>query len=203
MAREGITRTQVFDAADAISKSGSAPTVAAIRAKLGTGSYTTITQHLRDWKAQATAADNDADIEVPEEVTDALQRAAALVWKSARDHFEAELTAIRKEAEQRITATRAELTSALDEIALLEANKEHVDDLEEELAFHKAEYRKLQITLAEHDAELRLLRTQVKEQNALLMNLTASTPKPTPAKKPKGEPKPAAEIDDKTQPLTL
>lgn len=56
MARKGITQAQVFNAADAISSTGQNPTVASVRAKLGTGSFTTITAHLRAWKEQVVTS---------------------------------------------------------------------------------------------------------------------------------------------------
>lgn len=206
MAREGITRTQVFEAADQISKSGTAPTVSAIRAKLGTGSYTTITAHLRDWKTQARATDDDQDAEVPEEVTTALERAAALVWKAARDHFETELAAIRKAADIKVADAREELQIALEEIERLEANAEELAATESLLDHTARQVRQLETELAEKNAELKACHRQLTEQSNLLMNLTQAQaqPKPTARKTQtkKDEPKPVP-VDARTAPLTL
>lgn len=81
MARKGITQAQVFNAADAISAAGQNPTVASTRAKLGTGSFTTITAHLRAWKEQVITSKPETS-DVPEEVTAALGRAAEIVSKT-------------------------------------------------------------------------------------------------------------------------
>lgn len=205
MAREGITKAQVFAAADAISESGQAPTVAGVRTKLGTGSFTTITAFLREWKAQAQKNDADKDTEVPEDVTEALNRAAALVWKAARDHFEEELAAIRRDAEQRINDARQELQTALDEIERLEANADITEEMQAEIDSHLAALRDLKTQNAAQAAELKACHNQIKEQSALLLALAGErkqgSAKATPKKK--ATPSQTPVIDDKTKPLAL
>ncbi len=51
MANVGIEKQDVFGAADEILAGGKEPTIQAIREKLGTGSLTTISKHLKDWQA--------------------------------------------------------------------------------------------------------------------------------------------------------
>ena len=51
MARPGITKQEVFAAANQILGQGKDPTIEQIRQLLKTGSNSTIAAHLRDWRA--------------------------------------------------------------------------------------------------------------------------------------------------------
>lgn len=50
MARPGVTYTEIASAAQQIAASGRFPTVEGVRLILGTGSNSTVGQHLRTWK---------------------------------------------------------------------------------------------------------------------------------------------------------
>ncbi|MBF0315099.1 MAG: DNA-binding protein [Oligoflexia bacterium] len=54
MGAPGITKEQVFEAADKLISSGLSITVEAIRSEIGSGSYTTIMKHLEAWREQAS-----------------------------------------------------------------------------------------------------------------------------------------------------
>ena len=55
MARPGVTREQVVEAAEALIAEGVAPTVVAVRTRLGGGSPNTVAPWLAQWKAQREA----------------------------------------------------------------------------------------------------------------------------------------------------
>ena len=209
MAREGITAAQVYNAADAISAAGQNPTVASIRAKLGTGSFTTITAHLRAWKEQVTTSEPEAS-DVPEEVTAALGRAAEIVWKAANEHFARELAALRKAADDITLKAYAEADEARAEIERLEevvendretitAQGEHVQSMTE----HHTALRNLIETLkterAELRAELKAADARIKEQSDLLRRLVPETKTGPKAKRTTSEPV----TDTVTKPLEL
>lgn len=194
MAREGVTRAQVFDAADAISATGQNPTVQTIRAKLGSGSFTTITALLREWKSQATEPATELD--VPEAVTAALGRAAELVWKAAQDHFAHELATLQKEADRRVNVAETRASEAEAEIERLEAEIERKDNsLIEQF---KAGEKQADITTAlrsekaELSAALKAAEARIKEQGDLLKRLIPSTPETKPKKAPAAPKKTAA-----------
>jgi len=181
MAREGITQAQVFNAADAISAAGQNPTVASIRAKLGTGSFTTITAHLRAWKEQVITSEPEAT-DVPEEVTTALGRAAEIVWKAANEHFARELTALRKAADDTTLKAYAEADEARAEIERLEevvesdretitAQAEHIQGITEQHAALRNIIESLKTERAELRAELKAADARIKEQSDLLRRL--------------------------------
>lgn len=175
MARDGISKSQVFNAADAISAAGQAPTVASVRAKLGTGSYTTITAMLRDWKSQADTKTDDVETDVPEEVTEALGRAAGIVWKAAQDHFRHELATVKKEAERATAAAQAQTADALAEIARLEAEADeresHVDNCNSTIDKLRVEIEEGKSLRAELSATLKAGEARIKEQGELLRRL--------------------------------
>ena len=213
MAREGISKAQVFNAADAISAAGQNPTVAGVRAKIGTGSFTTITAFLREWKEQALNQEAAEALDVPEEVTQALGRAAEIVWKAANEHFARELAALRKAADEHALAYMAEAQEAADEIHRLE--RENLDQSEriasllntvsqaEDLMEQRDEKtRHLVQELGEMRAAAKAADARIKEQAELLRRLvpekgTGSKPKRT--RRPTIEP----EADPHTKPMDL
>lgn len=213
MAREGISKAQVFNAADAISAAGQNPTVAGVRAKIGTGSFTTITAFLREWKEQSMAQELADDLDIPEEVTAALSRAAEIVWKSANEHFTRELTTLRKEADAHTLAAQAEAVEAVREIEELEKRvngyEKHTEDLNARIIeldnFIQDKLRHiaaLTSELAELRAQLKAADARIAEQSALLLRLVPekkTDPKPKRTARKVSEPVP----DTLTQPLTL
>lgn len=206
MAREGISKAQVFNAADQISATGQAPTVANVRAHLGSGSYTTITAMLREWKAQADTPTDDT-IDVPEIITTALGRAAEIVWKAAQDHFAQELAAVKREAERHATQYRTDLEEATAEIERLEgvitSHEQHGDELtarinslDEDLQKQFRINSELITARAELRAELRAAEARIKEQTTLLNRLVPEKKTPAPKKKPAPKSEPATPPTD-------
>lgn len=213
MAREGISKAQVFNAADAISAAGQNPTVAGVRAKIGTGSFTTITAFLREWKEQALNQDEGEALDVPEEVTQALGRAAEIVWKAANEHFARELAALRKAADEHTLAYMQEANEAADEIARLE--RENLDQSEriksllstvsqaEDLIEQRdTKTRQLLQEMGEMRAAAKAADARIKEQAELLRRLVpekATGSKPKRTRRPTIEP----EADPHTKPMDL
>ena len=212
MAREGITQAQVFNAADAISAAGQNPTVASIRAKLGTGSFTTITAHLRTWKEQVITSKPETS-DVPEEVTAALGHAAEIVWKAANEHFARELTALRKAADDTALKAYAEADEARAEIERLEevvendretitAQAEHIQSLTEQHTALRNIIESLKTERAELRAELKAADARIKEQSDLLRRLVPAT-KTGPKAKRTARTTPEPVTDTMTKPLEL
>jgi len=81
-----ITTQDIHSAADRIQAEGQQPTLAAVRAALGGGSFTTISEAMKRWKAaqqqqQASAPLREA---APQAVADRLAEVAAEVWGIAQ-----------------------------------------------------------------------------------------------------------------------
>ncbi|MCB1882126.1 MAG: DNA-binding protein, partial [Gammaproteobacteria bacterium] len=74
MARPGVTREMIFEAADAIAREGRTPTVLAIRERLGGGSPNTISPHLVAWKEQNEAKPAESLPPLPDSVQSAMRQ---------------------------------------------------------------------------------------------------------------------------------
>lgn len=182
----GINKAQVFNAADAISAAGQAPTVASIRTKLGTGSYTTITGMLREWKEQANTQDNNEAFDVPEEITQALGRAAEIVWKAAQDHFKHEIATVKKEAEKHTGQAQAQAAEAFEEINRLES---FIEKLTDDAAAHETQADLLRTQMEEFRAEKNALAATLKAADARIKEQGDLLRRMIPEAKPKAEAK--------------
>ncbi len=99
-----ITLDDIRAAADSISERGVKPTLALVRRELGRGSYTTISEAMRDWRAQrAQAAPSPVD-DVPDSVRDLARQqaeaAAQSIWTTAQDIAANQVEAERQALEQ-------------------------------------------------------------------------------------------------------
>ena len=124
MPRPGITREQVFEAADALLREGQTPTVVGVRTKLGTGSPNTITPMLAQWKAQNETRRVEALPPLPEPVEGAMRQVWSAAWKAARDQLEGEREALAKARE----GIEAERNQMLAEIDRLDTALEHAQE---------------------------------------------------------------------------
>jgi hypothetical protein len=109
-----ITQEQVHTAADSIAADGKTATVAAVRAYLGVGSFSTITPILREWtEAQAPPiiAASPAD-PAPQMVVDFLTATAPKIWAVAAQLANEHLAAERKTMETERTELLAALTDS-------------------------------------------------------------------------------------------
>jgi hypothetical protein len=137
MGRAGVTRDQVFEAADALAGEGVQPTVKTVRDRIG-GSYSTITPLLAEWKA-VHAGRGVAEIpDAPDAVTAAMRQVWVAAWKMAQETIQTEregLAAARREMEKE----RTEMT-------------QEIKELEERLGAAEGERDKLAASLGEEQA---------------------------------------------------
>ncbi len=120
MARPGITKDQVFDAADALAREGQSPTVVAVRSRLGGGSPNNITKWLSEWKTLHETQKAETLPPLPEGVESAMRQVWGAAWKDAQGQLEGEREALntaRKDIEK-------ERTEMLGEIEQLDQNLE-------------------------------------------------------------------------------
>jgi colicin import membrane protein len=114
MPRPGVTRDQVFEAADALADEGIQPTTKLVRDRTG-GSFSTITPHRAAWKDErgGRAVANIPDM--PEGVAGAARAMWATAWNAAQDAIKSErdgLSAARREMDKE----RAELAQEIGEL---------------------------------------------------------------------------------------
>ena len=134
-----LTKDQILQAADQLAAAGTTPTLAAVRAAVGGGSYTTINEALKEWKAKQQAAAMPLREPAPEGISKRLDEVGAEVWAIALELANSRLTSERGALE----ATRTQLENAQREateladqlsaeLEALQANyKEAVSDLQE------------------------------------------------------------------------
>jgi alanyl-tRNA synthetase len=112
-----ITKEQIIAAADKIVANGQNPTMEAIRQELGSGSYSTISPVLAEWKTRQTTAPirEPAPIAITSRLTDV----GTEIWAIALEMTNARLTAEREaldEARTVLDADRAEAISLADRL---------------------------------------------------------------------------------------
>jgi hypothetical protein len=148
-----ITRESIWTAADQLDAEGDRPTLAAIRKKLGGGSYSTISEAMTEWHARRTQKAVQTE-PVPEKLGEAATEFAAVTWRIARELAEARLQAVRsaiEEARQQMEAEKVEAAAFADQLGKeLDAAKEKVAGLVERLETADSAVRAL---LTERDQE--------------------------------------------------
>ena len=126
-----IAESDVHAAADLILASGQQPTLAAVRAALGGGSFTTISEAMKSWKAARQAAATPQREAPPAAVTDRLEALAGDIWgialgmandrlakeRETLDAARKEIEAQRQEAAELADQMSAELETARTQIA--------------------------------------------------------------------------------------
>lgn len=109
-----ITKNAIFKAANTIKASGSQPTLAAVRTLVGGGSFTTISEALKEWKAK-NATVSDIKEAAPEAVAGQLEAFGRELWATALNSANERLATERASME----ASRIELKAQHREAAEL------------------------------------------------------------------------------------
>lgn len=108
-----ITKQDIHAAADQLAAVGETPTLAKVRAALGGGSFTTISEAMTEWKAarQQQAVATQIREPAPEAISDRLAEVGAEIWAAALEKANARLTEEREaldEARRKMEATLVE-----------------------------------------------------------------------------------------------
>ncbi len=206
MARQGISKNQVHEAAAALRDEGIAPTVQAVRDRIGSGSFSTISGHLAEWKAE-NIAQGPADIPpMPDKVQGAFQQIWATAARSGQEAVETErqaLEAMRREMDKERAEMGAEirhLESALEEASgRADRTEKALSAAQEAGAGKDQQITQLQIDNARLDERVKAAETRGSELSDQLKDLhtkfaeaikekkTETTPrkKTAPARRPK------------------
>ncbi len=136
MARSGIRYEDVKDAAETLLSRGLSPTIQRVREVLGTGSNTTISEHLKHWQQRLAATPLAI---LPPAVPEVVMAALDAFWKTAVQQAEIAFDEQRAIAVQTVTAAEV----ARDQ-AITEAQQAHT-----EVAEARHEYQMVQTTARE------------------------------------------------------
>lgn len=151
-----ITKDQIFAVADDLDAAGQNPTLAAVRKALGSGSFTTISEGMNEWRARKTA-EIAAPIRepAPQAVSDRLMAFGTDLWGVALDMANGRLEAQGHALE----AERVKLENKVREAA------EMADSLNMELEEARARIGGMEATAATSEAEAEELRSKLADAN--------------------------------------
>jgi Plasmid replication region DNA-binding N-term len=180
MARQGVSKEQVFKAASALNDEGIVPTVQAVRERIGSGSFSTISSHLADWKAE-NAGRPPANIpEMPDKVMEAFRgvwATAAVVAKEGVETQRQALEVMRREMQQEKAEMKAEINRL--EKALEDAQtkadglKKELDVEQEGRAEVEKQVERVNIENARLDERAKAAETRAAEFKEQVENLQA------------------------------
>ncbi|WP_027966849.1 DNA-binding protein [Halomonas halocynthiae] len=148
MARIGITYEDVQRAIDTLLQRQEAPSVQKVREVLGTGSFTTISEHLREWRVRK---DQRKDEPPARGMPAPLQALTENLWEQAQQAANESLAHYRQLADQQVAEAHEQVTEsgrrAEDAEQRESALSGHLARLDERLAEHSAELARSQAEL--------------------------------------------------------
>ena len=181
-----ITREQILETANQLQAQGIKPTQTNVREALGGGSFTTIAEALREWRADQDQTAQLQQVVIPSDITDRTQVLIAQVWETAQtlandrlvkerealEHKEALINAEIDEANKIIETLeneQAELTAQLDKLtndnSLLNGKNNELESfnnsLNTQLTTEKARSHQLQARLDEQIAKIEHLTAEL------------------------------------------
>ena len=159
MAKAVVTQEAVFAEADALVANGEEPSIIAVQARIGGGSYSTVKRVLDAWKAER--ASTTPRVAVPEAVLAQSAGFAQHLWAAALTVADQQATQLRGELERELQGTRAQLTEAEQVIARLESEAES----------QRAQLVSTQQHVSEQQTELAAIRATVQGRDAQIQEL--------------------------------
>ncbi|MBE0505794.1 MAG: DNA-binding protein [Marinospirillum sp.] len=168
MARNGVQYQQVVQVIQELQRQGENPTVQRIREALGTGSFTTLSEHLRQWRDEqrnATPLQQES-----KEVPDTLLNLTRELWQAACAEADLKLQHYQQAADQEIRQALSDKQLAMEEalrteeknLLLERKNTELLRDIKQ----LTADISRIQTLLEEKDKHLLTLEINSQEREA-------------------------------------
>ena len=195
-----ITREQILETASRLQAQGIKPTQTNVRESLGGGSFTTISEVLREWRQEQDQTAQLQQIVIPHDITDRTNILIAQIWETAQalandrlikerealEHKEALINAEIDEANKVIETLeneQAELTAQLDTLtndnSLLNGKNNELESfnnsLNTQLTTEKARSHQLQGRLDEQIAKIEHLTADLATATATATNATETS----------------------------
>ena len=153
---EQTAQERVTDAINALyAETGTRPTLAAVRDRLGGGSMTTISEAMKLWRKHQQESTAPAAIVVPEDVHAAITATLTGLWQQAMVTAEARLASERNSMQVEKGELEAQLAETEDAMAILEEEKAAAQAacavLQQKLEELEARYRQQGIALVQHE----------------------------------------------------
>lgn len=170
-----ITREHVFKSADALTEMGMDPTNSAVREHLGSGSFKTITPHLKEWREL-----QDQSADVPADLASSMDHTLRQVWSQAKETAKLAHIGEKNMLAAQVSDLEDELRLKAEEIEvrdekIVELNKTiEAKNSEAETAKVEAKERisELKIELSEARADAKEAQKSERELNKQLVTLT-------------------------------
>ena len=151
MARQIVTSERVAEIANALVLEGQEPSIVAVQAQIGGGSYSTVKRYLDVWRQERAEAAASAP-DMPSEIAAKGSEFARAVWGMASRQAQRDAQVVKDSAAKAEAALRDELVGAQAEIARLEQTDAHQAETIEQQA---AKLREIELALAEAQAQAR------------------------------------------------
>lgn len=162
-----VTKQSVYDAANALKANGQKPTIDAIRKALGGGSFSPISELLKEWRAEQTASQAAAPIveQAPAALQERFGAVLASAWADAlalaNERLESERRALA-ETREALEADKAEAVAFANSLeADLEAAQLTIRQLTDAAASSEKKHADQLATAAADAAQLRTMLDQV------------------------------------------
>lgn len=128
-----ITTQDIHATADQLKADGINPTLANIRAELGGGSFTTISEAMKSWRQEHEQQTQLKQVEIPSHLNDRLQALGGEVWQTALDIADDRLNKEREALELIKKQSQQEVDEYAESVKLLEdENKDLLQQLDRE-----------------------------------------------------------------------
>jgi chromosome segregation ATPase len=115
-----ITRRQILETASKLAEQGIKPTQTNVRESLGGGSFTTISEVLREWRQEQDQTAQLSQVVIPNDITDKTNLLIAQVWETAQNLANDRLLKEREALEHKEALINAEIDEANKVIETLE-----------------------------------------------------------------------------------
>ena len=146
---EQTAQERVTDAINALyAETGTRPTLAAVRNRLGGGSMTTISETMKLWRKHRQESTTPAAIVVPEDIHTAITATLTGLWQQAMVATEARFASERESMQAEKGELEAQLAEAEDAMAILGEEKAALQQKLDEL---ETRYQQQGIALAHHE----------------------------------------------------
>ena len=176
-----ITKEHIYAVADVLNKEGIKPTLAAVRRRLGSGSFTTISEAVNEWKLMQLSAVEIPQEALPKILDEHLRRFGATLWveaiNTANSRFTQEHQTIVEQLNEKEIYYRELERLTVDYDNELEGAKSCIEDLRSEveiiankLGSKEEECIKLQQNLDREQSENKLLLQHNAELKQELIN---------------------------------
>jgi chromosome segregation ATPase len=192
-----LSKDDIWAVADRLDAEGKAPTLAAVRKLLGKGSFTTISEAMREWhRRQKERADKAQEAgPVPPDLDEAMRRFAQEVWASATDIARAQTLKLAHEYDQarkdwererqELEAVAEDLSAALEQCqAKADEAASALADLLRRHAETEAQCLALKEQASEQQARIEELRQENQRLHELLRQMVASSQTPKDPQQP-------------------